>query len=150
MKTRSVLTMGLLLTILSAGFNPEEKGSLNVSLSNIKATGKINIAIYRDGDEFPDEKFMVTRKSAENAKDKCEFQFESLPFGSYAVALYQDVNGNGKLDKGMFGVPQEPFAFSNNFRPRFGGPSFDKCKFDFTKDKQSIQIEMINSLFGGG
>lgn len=148
MKPITILIAALSLMI-STGFHSEEKGSLNITLSNIKKPGKITVAIYRNGDEFPGEKFLVTKKSLDVAKDKCDLQFESMPFGSYAVAIFQDVNGNGKLDKGMFGIPSEPFAFSNNFRPKFGGPSFEKCKFDFTKDNQAIQIEMINSLFGG-
>ena len=139
----------LLILMIFTGFRPEENGSLKISLSNIKKTGKIKIAVYRNGQDFPDVKLIVKSQEGEGANGKCEFQFESIPFGSYAVAIYQDVNGNGKLDKGMFGIPSEPFAFSNNFRPKFGGPSFDKCKFDLTKDNLALNIEMINSLFGG-
>ena len=135
--------------MISTGFHSEEKGSLKVKLSNIKETGKIKIGVYRNGDEFPDAKFLVKTLIGEGVNGQCEVQVEEIPFGSYAIAIYQDVNGNGKLDKGMFGIPSEPFAFSNNFRPKFGGPSFEKCKFDFTKDNQAVQIEMINSLFGG-
>ncbi|GHN03271.1 hypothetical protein WSM22_47600 [Cytophagales bacterium WSM2-2] len=148
MKTLVTLVAGLSLMI-SAGFSSVEKGALSVSLSNVKKAGKINVAIYRDGEKFPDEKNMVFKQSLDNATDKCEFVFEAVPYGTYAVAIYQDVNGNGKLDTGMFGIPKEPFAFSNNFRPKFGGPSFEKCKFDFSKSNAAIKIEMINSLFGG-
>ena len=148
MKTIATLFAAIAL-MMSTGFHAEEKGSLKVTLINIKKTGKISTAVYRNGEEFPDEKYIVTKKTLEGAKDKCDLQFDSLPFGSYAIAIYQDVNGNCKLDKGMFGIPSEPFAFSNNFKPKFGGPSFEKCKFDFNKENQAIEIEMINSLFGG-
>ena len=148
MKTISTFAV-IVVLILSTGFRSEERGSLKITLSNIKKLGKITVAVYRNGEGFPDNKFLVTKKAVEGAKDKCELQFEAMPFGSYAVAIFQDTNGNGELDKGMFGIPSEPFAFSNNFRPKFGGPSYEKCKFDFNKDDQVIQIEMINSLFGG-
>lgn len=52
-----------------------------------------------------------------------------LPPGDWAVAITQDVNNNDKLDKNMMGIPTEPFAFSNNVRPRFSPPAFDDCKF---------------------
>lgn len=146
MKARMVI-FAMILVLIAAAFRVEEKGALKVSLSNIKKTGKIHVAVYRDGDDFPSEKTMVKKMLGEAVEGKCELQFEGVPFGSYAIAIYQDVNGNGKLDKGMFGIPDEPFAFSNNFRPKFGGPSFEKCKFDFNKDNQTMQIEMINSLF---
>jgi uncharacterized protein (DUF2141 family) len=139
----------LLVALFLTGFDLEEKGVLKISLSNIKETGKIYAAVYSEGDNFPDPKFLVKKTMGEVLNGKCELHFEGLPFGTYAIAVYQDVNGNGKLDKGMFGIPEEPFAFSNNFRPRFGGPSFDKCAFDFKENNQTVNIEMINSLFGG-
>lgn len=52
-----------------------------------------------------------------------------LPYGDWAVAITQDTNNNDKLDKNMMGIPTEPFAFSNNVRPRFAPPEFDDCKF---------------------
>jgi uncharacterized protein (DUF2141 family) len=147
MKTQ-LIAIAMLLASLSA-FKEEDKGTLKVSLSNIKETGKIHVAVYRSGEDFPNQKLKVKSLLGEGINGKCELSFDEIPFGVYAIAVYQDVNGNGQLDKGMFGIPDEPFAFSNNFRPRFGGPSFEKCKFDFNKNDQVIRIEMINSLFGG-
>jgi len=138
----------MLLASLSA-FKVEDKGAMKVSLSNIKSTGKIHVAVYRAGEGFPNQKLKVKSLLGEGINGKCELSFDEIPFGQYAIAIYQDENGNGELDKGMFGIPEEPFAFSNNFRPRFGGPSFEKCKFDFNKNDQVIRIEMINSFFGG-
>ncbi len=49
--------------------------------------------------------------------------------GEWAVALSQDTNDNDKLDKNFLGIPTEPYAFSNNVRPRFAAPNFEECKF---------------------
>lgn len=147
METKSILI--ILAVLISFAFSKEEKGALKIRLSNIKKSGKIHVAVYRDGEDFPNEKFLMRRLTSEASNGKCELEFDEIPFGQYAVAIYQDVNGNGKLDKGMFGIPDEPFAFSNNFRPKFGGPSFEKCKFDFKENNLMLTIEMINSLFGG-
>jgi uncharacterized protein (DUF2141 family) len=138
------------LTILTSAFRSENKGSLTITLSNISKTGKINVAVYKAGEEFPEDKYLVKGQTGECKSSTCMFTFTELPYGEYAVAIYQDVNTNGKLDTGTFGIPSEPFAFSNNFRPRFGGPTFEKCKFNFSKDKQVVEITMINKLFGGG
>lgn len=143
------ITLLTLVLALSTGFRSETKGVLNVSLTNIKNTGKISIAVYKEGEDFPNDKFLVTGQIGECTTGICSFQFKDLAFGNYAIAIYQDVNGNGKLDTGTFGIPSEPFAFSNNFRPKWGGPSYEKCKFDFVKDKQVVEIAIINSLFGG-
>jgi uncharacterized protein (DUF2141 family) len=37
----------------------------------------------------------------------------SLPAGEYVLVVYQDANGNGELDSGLFGLPKEPFGLSN-------------------------------------
>jgi len=55
-----------------------------------------------------------------------------LPEGEYAVAAYQDRNGNGVLDHGLFQIPSEPYGLSNNFRPKWSKPKFDDCKFDLS------------------
>jgi uncharacterized protein (DUF2141 family) len=144
---KSILAL-LLIVLTTSAFKIETKGTLIVSLSNITKTGKINVAVYREGGEFPDDKFIVKTQSGECKSGVCSFQFQDIPFGEYAIAIYQDENGNGKLDTGAFGVPTEPFAFSNNFKPRWGGPTFEKCGFKFEQDKQSVSITMINSLFG--
>ena len=52
-----------------------------------------------------------------------------LPPGEWAVALTQDTNDNDQLDKNFLGIPTEPYAFSNNVRPRFAPPKFEECKF---------------------
>ena len=42
---------------------------------------------------------------------KVLFQFENVEEGVYAIRCYQDVNGNKKMDKGLFG-PTEPWWLS--------------------------------------
>lgn len=37
-----------------------------------------------------------------------QFLFTNVPAGAYAISVFQDVNGNGKLDMGLFG-PVEPW-----------------------------------------
>ena len=149
MKTITLLIITMTL-LFSTSYRSEEKGTLTVSLSNIKKKGKINISIYKPGKKFPDDsKNLVKRQSLESTSSLLTITFRDISYGKYAVAIYQDVNGNGELDTKIFGIPTEPFAFSNNFRPKFGGPSFEKCEFEFIKDNQTIEIEMINSLFGG-
>jgi len=49
--------------------------------------------------------------------------------GSYTIAMFHDVNGNGELDKGVFGQPTEPYGFSNNARETFSEPSLKDQTF---------------------
>ena len=65
-----------------------------------------------------------------------------LPPGEWAVAITQDVNNNDKLDKNLMGIPTEPFAFSNNVRPRFAPPAFDDCKFTVNGPGKVVNIAL--------
>ncbi|MVN74788.1 DUF2141 domain-containing protein [Hymenobacter sp. HMF4947] len=64
----------------------------------------------------------------------------ALPTGDWAVALSQDLNNNGKMDRNFLGIPSEPYAFSNNVRPHFSAPKFDECKFQVTGQAETITI----------
>ena len=48
--------------------------------------------------------------------------FKDLPPGEYAAVAFQDVNGNGILDKNFLGIPKEPYGFSNGARGSASGP----------------------------
>jgi uncharacterized protein (DUF2141 family) len=66
--------------------------------------------------------------------------------GEWAVALSQDLNNNDKLDKNFLGIPTEPFAFSNNVKPRLSAPSFQECKFTVVGPGQVVNITTWNDL----
>lgn len=146
MKTPLIILFCMCIMPLAA-FHTENTGSLTVSITNIRKSGRLHIGLYRKGEKFPDDSGRVMAKFSECSGD-CAVRFESVPYGEYAIAIFQDVNENNELDRGLFGIPSEPFAFSNNFRPKFGGPNFDDCRFTLTAASQEIKIEMINSLFG--
>ena len=75
-------------------------------------TGKLYVAIYNSQETFmkkPLAGFAV------EVKDKVvSIPCKGLPAGTYAFSMYQDENGNGKLDTGAFGIPVEKFGFSND------------------------------------
>ena len=53
-----------------------------------------------------------------------KFAFPDVEPGIYPIAVFQDLNGNGILDKTQNGLPLEPYGFSNgagrSAAPRFG------------------------------
>ncbi len=62
-----------------------------------------------------------------------EFQvvFPDVPEGSYAIAVFQDMNGNSNLDPDPRGLPQEPYGFSNG-TGRTAPPSFEAARIAVT------------------
>lgn len=62
-----------------------------------------------------------------------------VPPGKYAVMVYHDENGNGKLDINSNGVPSEKRGFSKNISlPNSSKPNFDDILINVEKDKENI------------
>lgn len=86
----------------------------------VKDSGSVYIGVYDK-----DEKFTLPDKEVKKAlvpagKTKIAGTFKNLPLGeSYAVFAYQDMNGNGVLDRDKLGNATEPIAFSNQTKKGF-------------------------------
>jgi uncharacterized protein (DUF2141 family) len=68
--------------------------------------------------------------------------FDSPAPGTYAVAAFHDENGNGKLDRGMFGIPKEGVAASNDARGHMGPPKWDDAKFVYKGELLQLRIRI--------
>jgi len=66
-----------------------------------------------------------------------------LPPGIYAVSVYEDLNGNHKLDRNILGIPREPVGASNNPKGRIGPPRFSDCAFRLGAAAQTITITLV-------
>lgn len=59
-----------------------------------------------------------------------------LPPGTYAIKLFLDLNGNGKIDTNFLGIPKEPYGFSNNAKGSLGPPAFEAAAFELNEDRE--------------
>ncbi|MBF9198156.1 DUF2141 domain-containing protein [Microvirga terrestris] len=77
--------------------------------------------------------FGSCRYSQEVQPPAAEFQvlFPDVPEGSYAIAVFQDTNGNNDLDRDQRGLPLEPYGFSNG-TGRTAPPSFEAARIAVT------------------
>lgn len=97
-----------------------------------KVEGHLYVAIFSSEETFLKQPFAAFRVEV---KDKVQLiPCEGLPAGTYAIAMFQDENGNGQLDSASFGIPTEKYGFSNDVEPVMGPPSYEKCCFEFAKD----------------
>ncbi len=61
--------------------------------------------------------------------------------GTYALAVYQDLNSNHKFAVGMFG-PTEPYGFSNNPRIFFSKPTLGAVRFEAKAGDTVIHVRL--------
>jgi uncharacterized protein (DUF2141 family) len=55
---------------------------------------------------------------------------QGLPAGRYAIKSFHDIDGDGKMSTNPFGMPIEPFAFSNNAKGNMGPATWADAAFD--------------------
>ncbi len=108
---------------------------LTVKIDNIrKVAGIMEVGLYDKAEHFPKEgkQFLWIKKKVTGPV--FTYTFSDLPPGDYAMAVYQDIDSDGKIDKNLIGVPTEPYGFSNNIKPRLSAPSFEKTRFRLASD----------------
>ncbi|MGL5836013.1 MAG: DUF2141 domain-containing protein [Waterburya sp.] len=63
-----------------------------------------------------------------------------LHLGSYALAIFHDVNGDGELNRDFLGIPQEGFGFSQNPEIYTSPPSFEESAVSIKSAETNLQV----------
>lgn len=107
--------------------------NLTIEVRDIeKVEGHLYVALYNSEEAFMKKPLTAFRIDVKDTS--LSIPCQGLPAGTYAISLFQDENGNGKLDSGVFGIPTEKFGFSNDAEGMMGPPSYAKCSFIFSGD----------------
>lgn len=130
--------LGVLILLTSAA----PPGAVELSFDSARShRGLFQVCLTRDSAAFPEcvGDTLATKRSVSAAQPA--LRFEGLPTGSYAVAVFHDENGNGRLDTAL-GIPREGFGFSRNPPMRFGPPRFSAARFDVAAGANSERVRI--------
>lgn len=132
----------ILITALSfLSFKSYGQDALNIKVSNIKLnSGKIIVEIYNSKTNWLKTPY---RKVVLYTNQEVQIASFQVPYGNYAVTIYQDVNLNGETDMNFIGIPKEPVGFGNNYKP-FGEPKFESCLVTFNSKSKQPEIKLYN------
>jgi uncharacterized protein (DUF2141 family) len=113
--------------------------SLKIIVKNLEERkGNISIGLYDSENGFPKKEFGKIGVDIPITDSLVEYIFSNLQNGKYAIAIFNDENCNGKLDRSIFGWPTEDYLFSNYAEGNFGPPSFEVASFILDKDLEII------------
>jgi uncharacterized protein (DUF2141 family) len=120
----------------------EARGVLTVEVTGLRPQeGLMSLAVFSDESGFPERsESAVRRRTLPLVGSELETVIPDLSYGTYAVALFHDQNGNGKLDRNWLGIPSEGVGFSNNPPILAGPPSFDAASFVLDSHDRRIRI----------
>jgi uncharacterized protein (DUF2141 family) len=126
-------------TVLLGSLNEPEEAVLEVEVTQIKnLKGKELVVRIYDEAGFAETHLYKQSKAATKAQITFTFR---LPPGKYAISVYHDLNGNGKLDRKFYGPPKEPASFSNDYTP-FGPPRFSACAIELKQGYNKTLITL--------
>ena len=107
--------------------------TVEVDVHGVTGGGQIGCALFVSEAGFPDDDekahdaVLVQASTARNGVVTC--RFDDVAASTIAVTVMHDRNGNGELDTNLFGIPREPYGFSNDAELRtFGPPRFSDAR----------------------
>ena len=114
-----------------------------VGLSN--HSGTVNIAVFNKPDGFPNNPEKALRRFTLPISDNNTAITQlALPKGKYAFAVFHDTDGNGKLNKNIFGIPTEGYGFSGTTGMRLASPKFDDFLVTVGAHEEVVVIHLQN------
>jgi uncharacterized protein (DUF2141 family) len=103
-------------------------------------TGAVMVALYDSEAAYESGRGPVARVAIPAAGEVVA-RFENLPAGDYAAKAFHDVDGDGEMNTNPFGMPTEPYAFSNNAVGNMGPARWDRARFAVSGEtRQTISI----------
>ncbi len=136
--------MLLSIGIVAAYTSHAQVGNLNLNITALRSSkGSVLINLYRSEEGFPTDQEKVWKSAKVPViTPTLGYMFENIPFGTYAITIAHDENGNGRLNMNFLGIPKEGTGTSNDARGSFGPPKFADAKFSHAKSETPVNIKL--------
>jgi len=123
-----------------------KSGTIKVKVEGVQSgQGQVRIALEKNAKDFDSGSFGTPKylSRVEEAKgDTVSVTFPAVPYGTYAIKAFQDLDGDGKLKTGFMGSPEEPWGFSNDATGFMGPADFSDAKFDLNAPELELTIHL--------
>ena len=130
--------------LLSGLWQPGHAETLSLRIDNLpNASGTLMIQVLANEAQFKDETPAAAQLMLPAKAGSVRVSTDALPAGNYSIRVMHDVDGNGKLNTNMVGMPREPWGFSNNARGSFGPPKWQDTVFEVRGDTEH-NIELVH------
>ena len=105
--------------------------TLEITFTNIApATGQIMLALFDSEAAYEKGAAPVRAIAIPVTGDTATATIPDVLPGRYGFKILHDVNGDGKMNTNPFGMPIEPFAFSNNAVGNMGPAKWEAAAFE--------------------
>lgn len=114
------LGITLLFSLIFSFSFAQDRGDLTIHFNIEEPSGTLMIQLRDSTGEKIENRMVPVRSTS------AQTTFQRLNVGEkYIVAVFQDLNGNEKMDHHFYGPPKEPYGFSNDARGTMGPPDLE-------------------------
>lgn len=127
---RSLLAAPMAAAVCAGTMNSANPAALEVAITSLPSdAGLARIILVSSQDEYEGKAGASIVASVPVNNGKAHWRSDNMAPGDYALIVHHDPNANNELDRPLFGLPFEPYGFSNNAWTSFGVPSWDEVRF---------------------
>lgn len=136
---RIVAAAAFAALVIASSASAQDASRVTLTFETGARTGNVMVALFDSEAAYNANRPVAqTRVSASGSAVAV---FENLPAGDYAMKSFHDVDNDGEMDTNPFGMPTEPYAFSNNAVGNMGPASWSRARFEVSGDTaQTISI----------
>jgi len=107
--------------------------TLEVTFAQIAdPTGQILLVLFDNKEAYDSGAAPVRAVSVPVTGETITAIIPDVPHGRYGFKIVHDLNGDGAMNTNPFGMPIEPFAFSNNAVGNMGPATWEAAAFDIS------------------
>ena len=106
---------------------PADTAALTLTFDVGADTGRIMVALFDSAEAYGGRGAPVGQTMVDVSAGQRTAAFAGLKPGPYAARIFHDVDGDGQMDTNPFGMPTEPYAFTNNARGNMGPASWERA-----------------------
>jgi uncharacterized protein (DUF2141 family) len=138
----AAVTASALLGLLVPWATPaERRGEIHVRVTGLQSdAGALRFGLFDRKETFATSDGPVVKGTRAIKNRQCEFVIPDLPYGTYALIVGHDVNGDGHIDRNPFSA--ELKGISNYTGKVRWFPDFDKAKFQLDQPRITVEIRV--------
>ena len=144
MSLRRCWVAALTLALSALHLHAAQSATVHVDVTGLRSDhGRVWCFLYNSESGFPKDQNSSIQRTANAVRVNSSYcDFSDVPDGTYAISVYHDENGNGKLDSNFLGIPKEGVGASNDAKGHMGPPSFKDAKFPIEGTSRSFIIHV--------
>ncbi len=129
--------------LIASDGSDDDRTEITIRVSGLTPQpSTLRVAVFESSEGFPKPEQSTSTTAVETAGEQAEFSLILPVNHPLAIAVFQDLDGNKVITKNGFGIPTEPYGFSNDARGVLGPPKFQQAVMQIMEGQAALEIKI--------